>query len=297
MNFLSGRMQEVLVKGRKSKVFILVTGVPQGSVLGPNLFLIFIGDISEGVTATVLVYVDDLKVIKKVNTEEEVEQLQEDLNKIYDWEKNNNMLFNGGKFLVLRYGSNTELKDNTIYFTSEMQDIIQPVNFCRDLGIIMQDNATFSMQIDKVCSKVRQKCGWIQRTFYNRSPRFMKHMYNTLVQPHIDYCSQLWAPAEGGELERLEGCLRTFTSKVPAVQHLPYWGRLKELKMNSEQRRLERYKIIYTWKVIEGLVPNCGIYETEKENERTGRKCKMPKHNGPAKIKIHERRKFSMLRT
>ena len=114
MNFLTGRLQEVLVKGRKSKVFILVSGVPQGSVLGPILFLIFIGDISEGVEATILVYVDDSKVMKKVTKEEDVEELQEDLNKIYDWEKNNNMRFNGGKFLVLRYGTNTALKENTV---------------------------------------------------------------------------------------------------------------------------------------------------------------------------------------
>lgn len=234
MNFLTGRLQEVSVKGRKSKVFILVSGVPQGSVLGPILFLIFIGDISEGVEATILVYVDDSKVMKKVTKEEDVEELQEDLNKIYDWEKINNMQFNGGKFLVLRYGTNTALKENTVYFTSEIQEVIKQVDYCKDLGITMQENATFEMQIDKVCSKARQKSGWLLRTFYERSSRFMKHMFNTLLQPHIDYCCQLWAPAEGGELERLEGCLRTFTSKIPAVRYLPYWERLKVLRMNSE---------------------------------------------------------------
>ena len=76
-------------------------------------------------------------------------------------------------------------------------------------------------------------------------------MWNTLVQPHVDYCSQLWAPADGGDLEKLEGLLRTFTFKIPSVKHLSYWERLKELKMNSEQRRIERYRLIYTWKVLE----------------------------------------------
>ena len=105
-------------------------------------------------------------------------------------------------------------------------------------GITMQDDATFSIQVDKVCKKVKQKCGWILRTFYNRSPKFIRHMYNTLAQPHADYCSQLWSPGEGADLEKLEGTLRTFTSKIPAIKHLNYWDRLENVKINSQQKRL-----------------------------------------------------------
>ena len=141
MNFLKGRSQEVMVKGRKFEEFPLTSGVPQGSVLGPLLFLIFIGDISEGVSASILLYVDDSKVKTKIQETKDVEALQVDLDKIYSWERANNMKFNGGKFLVLRYGMDQELKDNTIYFTGEMQDVITQVNQCRDLGIIMQDDA------------------------------------------------------------------------------------------------------------------------------------------------------------
>ena len=119
-NFLIERSQQVMVKGRKSEEFPLVSGVPQGSVLGPLLFLIFIGDISEGVTASILVYVDDSKVSNRIKTPEDVETLQDDLDKIFAWEKENNMKFNGGKFLILRYGKDNDLKENTIYFTGCM---------------------------------------------------------------------------------------------------------------------------------------------------------------------------------
>ena len=81
-------------------------------------------------------------------------------------------------------------------------------------------------------------------------------MYNSLVQPHLDYCVQLWAPHEGPKLDQIEDTLRNFTKKIPAVQENTYWERLKLLKMNSEQRRIERYKILYTWKVLQGLVPD-----------------------------------------
>ena len=282
LNFLSGRKQEVLVSGRKSKSSTIVSGVPQGSVLGPILFLIFIGDIGEGVTASVLIYVDDSKVKDVINSENDVEILQENLDKIYQWENDNNMKFNGGKFQVVRYGNDQELKENTIYFTGNMNEVIEQVATIRDLGVTLTDDGKYEEQIIKVCKKARQKSGWILRTFYTRCKDFMRHMYNTLVQPHLDYCSQLWAPQEGQHLVRMESVLRNFTANIPAVKHLNYWDRLKSLKMNSEQRRIERYKIIYTWKILEGLVPNCGVTECKSENEgindRRGRMCDVTKH-------------------
>ena len=66
-----------------------------------------------------------------------------------------------------------------------------------DLGVQLTDDPTFSTHIDNICKKVRQKCGWLHRTVYTRNPPFMKPMFNTLVQSHIDYCSQLWMPLEG----------------------------------------------------------------------------------------------------
>ena len=204
------------------------------------------------------------------------------------------MKFNGGKFLVMRYGKNSMLKENTLYFTAEMQDVITQVDHCRDLGIIMQDDATFLLQVDKVCKKVKQKCGWILRSFFNRSEKFMRHMYNTLAQPHADYCSQLWCPGEGSQLEKLEGVLRTYTSKMPSIKHLNYWQRLKHVKMNSQQRRIEWYKIIYTWKVLENVVPNCGIESLSDESTRNGRSCQIRRLIGSQKLRTMRESSFQV---
>ena len=270
-NFLKQRQNQVLVKGKKSRIFPLISGVPQGSVLGPLLFLLFIGDISEGVGASTLLYVDDSKVKQTVNNEDEVEHLQEDLDKIYKWQRMNNMEFNSKKFLVMRYGKNSTLKQDTEYFTGEMETVIEQVENCKDLGVILSDDATFEHQIDKVTKKARQKGGWIMRTFYSREQHFMRHMYNTLVQPHLDYCVQLWAPPEGPQMDKIED----YTKKIPFVREKNYWERLKILKMNSEQRRIERYKILYTWKVLQNKMPNPGI-STLPYNEIRGRKCYIP---------------------
>ena len=107
-----------------------------------------------------------------------------------------------------------------------------------------------------------------------RTPSFMKFMWKTYIQGHIDYCSQLWQPLQPGLLQRVEGLQQSFTKKIPQCSHLNYWERLIELKLNSQQRRLERYRIIYVWKIIEGKVPNCGI--KFDQNTIRGRMCHLP---------------------
>ena len=106
----------------------------------------------------------------------------------------------------------------------------------------------------------------------------MKFMWKSLVQGHIDYCSQLYFPNQSSDLQKIENLLRTFTKKIPEVAHLDYWSRLKQLKMLSQQRRSERYRIIYTWKVLEGMVPNCGIQV--HFSECRGRECVIPAPKG-----------------
>ena len=243
----------------KSSGSTLISGIPQGSVLGHILFLIYISDIGKDLLAGTLVYVDDTKVKQKVNTKEDVEKVQIELNKLEKWSSENNMEFNKKKFQVIRYGPNEELKNNTTYFSGKYEEVIEQYSSLRDLGVQLQDDGTFAEHIANVCRKARQKGGWLLRTFYSRSTLFMKQMFNSIVQPQIDYCSQLWMPQEGRSLEMLEKVLRNFSRRIPELRELSYHDRLRELRMNSQQRRLERYQLIYTWKVIEGLVPNPGL--------------------------------------
>ena len=274
-----------MVDDQKSKTFLLKSGVPQGSVLGPILFLIYISDISEGLIVEPLVYIDDTKATKRIEKEEDVEELQEDITKLYNWGKSNNMEFNQKKFVVLRYGKDADIKENTTYFSGDTDEIIEEKESTKDLGVIMQNDANFSEHIERVCSKVRHKSGWMFRTFYCRQGWFLRHMWNSLIQPHIDYCSQLWAPSGGEELQKIEKLLKDYTSRIPEVSTMTYWERLKKLKMNSQQRRFERYKIIYVWKTLENLVPDANLLVAKDETSRVGRKCKIPA------LKLRERKK------
>ena len=103
----------------------------------------------------------------------------------------------------------------------------------------------------------------------------MKTMYKTLIVPHVDYCSQLWMPVQSTQIQAIEKLQKDFFRRVPALRDMNYWQQLGHLKILSLQRRLERYRILYVWKIIEGKVPNCGV-NIKMEDGRLGRICQVP---------------------
>ena len=117
-------------------------------------------------------------------------------NKLYEWKTSNKMKFNGAKFQYLKYGHHKDIKDNTMYFTESMAEMIQIVSLLRDLGVIMSDDGKFEEHIQKVVSNVRQKVRWMLRIFYTKRKDIFKQLWKTLLQCHIDYCSQLYMPSQ-----------------------------------------------------------------------------------------------------
>ena len=115
---------------------------------------------------------------------------------------------------------------------------------------MISENATFGAHIETVAKKVRQKTGWVLRIFYTRRQEFMKTVFKTLILPHVDYCSQLWMPTNSQEIHTIEKLQKDFFNRIPAIRHLNYWEQLKNMRMLSLQRRLERYRILYTWKIL-----------------------------------------------
>ena len=278
-SYLTDRRQHVSINGFVSENKIMNYGVPQGSVLGPLLFLLFIGDLDKEIgeeEGDVLKFVDDTKVVKGVSRSEDVEDLQATMEKIYAWQRRRNMSFNSSKFKILRIGKNEDLKDTTNLFTDGMKEILVGEDYVKDLGILMDKNATFKRHRDEAILKAKRKAGWILRTFSSRAPEILVPLWKSLVQPLMDYCGQLWSPSEEvGALMDQEQVLRGYTRRIGGCYGLNYWERLTKLGLMSTQRRQERYKIIYVWKMMNGLVPDIGI-RIKNDCGRSGTRLDVP---------------------
>ena len=147
----------------------VLSGVPQGTVLGPLLFLIMIIDIDKGISPSskLVSFADDTRVYSCINDIEKCDQLQIDLNSVYDWAHVNNMFFNAQKFNYVSFnGSMTPCGSNV--YTNPNMEIISPSMNVLDLGIYMSGDYTFNYHISSLSKKCANLSGWILRTFYTR---------------------------------------------------------------------------------------------------------------------------------
>ena len=289
-SFLSSRTQMVLVNGFLSDPAPVLSGVPQGSVLGPLLFLILMGDIDENIAYSFLSsFADDTRLLREVKGVRDASSLQTDLEAVYQWAEDNNALFNNKKFEALRYGIDEVIKLSTSY-TAPDGSLIAEKDHLRDLGVTMSADGTFKQHINNMCESAKNMCSWILRTFKSRSPDLMLTLWRSLVLPILDYCSQLWSPSKVGDIQQIEEVQKVFTRKIQSANRKDYWDRLQTYHLYSLERRRERYRILYVWKILEGLVPNLGGQSeiSSKTSLRYGRLCRLPRLNNTASSK-HQR--------
>ena len=171
-----------------------------------------------------------------------------------------------------QHGDNKNLKETYKYHSTEKN--IEDVSDLRDLGVTISSDGTYREHISKIVKKAKRLSGWIDRSFIRNDVYWRRHMIRTYILSVIDYASQVWSPVTQSELNKLEAVQRTYTFRTDGMDKLDYWQRLQVMNLQSIQRRHERYKIIYLWKIINGLVPQCDVQWTV--NERRGTMITIP---------------------
>ena len=286
--FITSRVQQVLVAGARSRPCDVISGVPQGSVLGPLLFLILIGDIDRGLSEAFLSsFAEDTQIGSAVGSTSDIQALQADLDTVYQWTHVNNMELNASKFECLRYGNNTDLQSSS-HYKSNTGSTITEKDSVKDLGVEMSKDATFKKHIQNVIDSANNQCSWIRRTFQTRHAQAMLTLWKSLVLCKLDYCSQLWCPSEKGDIQSLEMVQRSFLRKLQGQRNLSYWDQLHHLRLYSLERRRERYLIIYVWRILEAQVPNPSdkYAITANTHPRRGRECIIPQVSNTAPRRI-----------
>ena len=288
------RKQAVVVEGRVSDLSPVISGVPQGTVLGPVLFLLHISDIAKGVSAgtSTTSYVDDTRATRSIKDKKaDCEALQSDLSSIYSWAAEVNMHFNSDKFECLRYWPRGQ-KPGAMY-TSPDGSPIEEKDHLRDLGVEMASDLTFNTHINNVVSAATKLVGWTLRSFRSRSKHVMLTLWKSLIQSKLDYTSQLWSPSDQANIGHLESVARNFTARISGMEGLDYWERLKALKIYSQERRRDRYRIIFLWKVGQGLVQ--GYKVPFVTSPRRGRVVQVSPLCNSAPASVRKAREASML--
>ena len=246
-SFLIGRRQKVTVKGASSEWSSVTSGVPQGSVLGPLLFVLFVNDMPDVVQSYIALFADDAKLFTAVTCPEDHQQLQDDLNKLHAWTTTWQLKFNATKCKVMHLGRRNPKSQYKIENTT-LENTVEE----KDLGVTIDPELKMDAHIERQVNKANSILGMIRRTFDHLDNTTFINLYKSMVRPHLEYCHAVTFPRFERQVKLLENVQRRATKLVPGLKDLSYTDRLKKLKLPTLTYRRHRGDIIEAYKYIHG---------------------------------------------
>jgi hypothetical protein len=272
-SYLKDRKQVVVIEGCCSREVDVLSGVPQGSILGPILFLLYINDMPRVVSlpGKIALYADDAKLYMKIQTINDCIKLQEQLNKLSEWSKKWKLDFNASKCKVMRISRRTVPYQ---YIYTLNREKLEVVRSFVDLGITIESNLGWDVHIGGQIKKANRMFYYIKRTLGLFAPREAKKLlYLSLCRSHLELGTVAWTVLTDIHLKLIEALQRRATKYILNDKYMPYAQRLSELNLLPLSYRREQRDLMFTHKALAGTMGQevKEIIPLREENRRSGR--------------------------
>ena len=251
VSFLMDRQQRVVIDGSCSEYSNVVSGIPQGSVLGPVLFIIYINDLVGycEMDSSIFLYADDAKLYRLITTENDRLTLQKDLQAIVYWINKYMLKLNEAKCKVVSYGRHI---DKSFSYSINGNDL-ENLDSYKDLGVIFDSKLKFGLHINEKVNKANAMLGIIKRNFTDLSKHAFLCLYKSMVRSHLEYAEPVWNPHYKEYIEKIERVQMRATKLLPGLKNKTYSARLKHLKLPTLKFRRIRGDLIELYKMINNI--------------------------------------------
>ena len=242
-SFLIGRKQRVVVDGQASPDSNVLSGVPQGTVLGPLFFLVYINDISKGLSkgTSIRLFADDSLLYRTINSPKDCEILQRDLDRLQLWEKTWKMEFHPEKCNLLQITNKLKPFDHTYKIHNTP---LSKTDSAKYLGVVIDSKLTWKPHYNHLIKSCKSTLSFIKRNIPHKAPRFIKSKcYLTLVRPKAEYASPVWDPYQSiykNNIEKIQKSAARYVTNNYTMESGNSLANLQTLGWKTlEERRID----------------------------------------------------------
>jgi len=286
-SFLTDRKQRVRVNGEFSCWAEVLSGIPQGSILGPLLFIIFINDLVDICTDNIkmFLFADDAKMYCHVRDIVDKDKLQSGIDKFVKWTDKWQVKLNIDKCKVISIHHRRYLKTSVVPSYVMNDTVLEEVEEIKDLGVHYDTLLLFDKHVSEKVKKAYSMLGIIKRNFAYISRNCFVILYKSLVRSHLEYANSVWYPKRKTDIDKLERVQKRATKLIPELSNKSYSNRLKSLNLPTLKYRRHRGDMIELFKIIKGIydpscVPHIDLLEFAEDSIRTrGNKYKLTQHH------------------
>lgn len=276
--FLSKRTMKVVLEGETTEEVVVESGVPQGTVLGPLLFLCHINDLPSSVKSTVRLFADDCLLYREIRSFQDHIKLQEDLNCLVDWARKWGMKFNAKKCFVL------PTKNQKPYFYELDKVVLKHVNESPYLGVEISSDLKWTKHITNITKRAGIKLGFLRRNLGSCTPELRRLAYISLIRSTLDYGATVWDPYQAADKVKLERIQRQaarfikrdYKSREPGC----VTKMLQEFDLPPLEERRKQQRLTTLFKISEGLIPALPSKDFLTPADNNKRKIKPKTYSG-----------------